>query len=370
MYVFGKRTLLPGVAELQPGFVEIDGAQVVRSGAGRPTDGPFETVDTLVPGYVDVHCHGGGGVAFATDNAADVDTVLATHRVKGTTTMMASLVTAPLDVLEQQVRLLAPMALSHRIAGIHIEGPWLAVEHRGAHPENLLRDPNTPDVVKILDAGQGTVRMVTLAPERTNALAATRLIVERGCVVAVGHTDGDYDAAHAGVEAGATGATHLFNGMPELLHRDPGPALALWRDPRVWLELIADGIHTNLDLIAHVMASAPGRAVLITDAIAAAGAGDGDYIVGAIPIEVREGVARMKGGGRLAGSTLTLDRAVRIAVSAGVDQADALRAATENPADYLGLDQVGRLAPGCRADLLDLDDELNVRRVMWGGQWI
>jgi len=362
--------MLSGMAELQPGFVEVDGDRVVGVGAGSPDGMPVETVDTLAPGYVDVHSHGGGGAAFATDDPADVHTVLATHRARGTTTMMASLVTAPLGVLEQQVSLLAPLAMSGLIAGIHLEGPWLAVAHRGAHPENLLCDPNNDDVARLLDAGKGMVRMVTLAPERPNALTATRFIVERGSVVAVGHTDGDYDAAHAGVEAGATGATHLFNGMPELLHRQPGPALALWRDPRVWLELICDGIHTNLDLIAHVVASAPRRVVFITDAMAAVGVGDGDYMIGETPVEVRGGVARVKEDGRIAGSTLTLDRAVRIAVSAGVDQADALRAATENPAAYLGLEQVGRLAPGCRADLLDLDAELNVRRVMWGGQWI
>jgi len=367
--IAGDRALLPGVEGLVPGWVEIEGGVIVAAGQGAPPRAPDEVASTLAPGYVDVHSHGGGGAAFGTDDPADVETVLATHRAKGTTTMVASLVTGTIDTLAQQVALLAGFVEDGKLAGIHLEGPWLSAEHKGAHPEHLLCDPSPADVTRLLDAGRGGVRMITLAPERDGALAAIAASVARGCVAAVGHTAAGFETVEAAIDAGATGATHLFNGMPEMTHRTPGPVLALWRDSRVWLELVCDGVHVDPRLIAHVMATAPGRAVFVTDAMAAAGAQDGDYMLGELAVEVRGGVARLAEGGSIAGSTLTLDRAVRTAVGAGVPVADALRAATVQPARYLGLSGVGALAPGCRADVVDLDGGLNVTRVMVAGRW-
>ena len=189
-------------------------------------------------------------------------------------------------------------------------------------------------------------------------------------VVAIGHTDADFDISRAAIDAGARGATHLFNAMAPLRHRDPGPVLALWADPRVHLELIMDGVHVRPELVAFVMATEPHRVVLVTDAMAAAAGADGDYVLGELPVEVRDGVARIAGTDTIAGSTLTLDRAVRNCVAAGVPLAQAVRAATSVPADYLGLADVGRLATGKRADLAVLADDLTVMRVMQRGAWV
>jgi len=189
-------------------------------------------------------------------------------------------------------------------------------------------------------------------------------------MASVGHTAADDACARAAIAAGARGATHLFNAMPDLLHRAPGPSLPLWTARHVWVELVCDGVHVAADLVAHVMTSKPDRCVLITDAMAATGVGDGDYKLGALNVEVRGGVARLAGSTTIAGSTLTLDRAVRTAVGAGVPLELALQAATSHPADYIGLPGVGRLDKGCFADLVVLDEKLDVAKVMRRGEWV
>ncbi len=271
--------------------------------------------------------------------------------------------------LKRQLDCLAGLVESGELAGIHLEGPWLALKYKGAHPPALLTDPVPAEVAELLDAGRGAVRMVTLAPERTGALESIALMTGRGVVAAIGHTDADYDACRAAIDAGVTGATHLFNAMAPLRHREPGPVLALWEDRRVYLELILDGVHVRPELVAFVMGTAPDRVVLVTDAMAAAASDDGDYVLGELPVEVRDSVARIAGTDTIAGSTLTLDAAVRHAVAAGVPLAQAVRSATALPSDYLGLADVGRLAPGLRADLAVLDESLFVTRVLHRGSW-
>ena len=204
--------------------------------------------------------------------------------------------------------------------------------------------------------------MVTIAPELDGGLDAVALVAGRGIVAAVGHTDASYEVVREAIARGARGATHLFNAMPPLLHRAPGPILALLDDDRVWLELICDGVHMDLDLVRYVVAGQPGRAVLITDAMAAAGCSDGDYQLGDLPVEVCCGVARIAGQDTIAGSTLTLDAALRHAIASGVDWTTAVRAVTVNPAAYLGLSDVGSLAAGHWADAVALDADWNVGR--------
>jgi len=363
--IAADRLLTPdGLVE---GWVEVDGARVAAVGVGAPPRPPDRSYDVVSPGFVDLHCHGGGGVHFA-DGATAARTVLATHLARGTTTMLASLATASLDDLTAQVRALAPLVDADELAGVHLEGPWLAESHKGAHEASLLRDPVLADVQRLVHAGP--VRLVTIAPERPGALGAISWLASQGVVVAVGHTGADTATTWAAIRAGATGATHLFNAMPELLHRAPGPVLPLWWDPGVWVELICDGVHVAPDLVAHVMATKPVRCVLITDAMAATGVDDGEYRLGNLDVEVRDGVARLAGQTTLAGSTLTLDHAVRVAVDAGVPLELALRAATCHPADYLGLPDVGRLTPGAFADLVALDDSLEVVDVMRRGAFL
>ncbi len=370
MLISAPRMLLEDAAQLTAGWVEVAGERIVATGAGDPPRAADAAVEgTLVPGYVDVHAYVVGSESSVTENPQDVLTATAAHRRLGTTAMVASLVTGTMDDLHRQVACLAGLVETGDLMGIHLEGPWLAEKFKGAHPPRLLTDPHPADVAALLETGRGAVRMATIAPERAGAMESIRLMVEAGCLAAIGHTDADYETTVAAIEAGARGATHLFNAMPPLLHRTPGPALALWEDERVTVELVMDGVHVRPELVAWVMATAPGRVALVTDAMAAAAHVDGDYILGELPVEVRGGIARLAGLDTIAGSTLTLDRAVRNAVAAGVGLVDALRAASTVPADYLGLETVGRIAAGKRADLAVLDDDLNVTRVMWRGSW-
>ena len=338
----------------------VDGAEVLDLG------------DALItPGLVDVHSHGGGGGEFGIDPA----TVLELHRRHGSTTMIASLVTGALDVLEGQVRMLTELVAAGELAGIHLEGPWLAPGKKGAHPLELLRPPGLAEVARLIDAGmlpsgRSAVRMITVAPELAEGLDAVALMAHRGVVAAVGHTEADLDITRDAIEAGATGATHLFNAMPPLLNRAPGPILALAADERVWLELIVDGVHVHPDLVAETIKRYGDRVVLVTDAMAAAGMPDGDYMLGELAVEVCDGIARLTVGGAIAGSTLTLDKAVRTAIAAGVDPWQALRAATSLPARYLDIPGVGALAPGLAANLVVWTDDWQVRGVMRHGEWL
>jgi N-acetylglucosamine-6-phosphate deacetylase len=243
-------TVVTGRELLRPGWIEVDRGKVRAIGAGDPPRradlelGPV----TVVPGFVDMHVHGGGGAAFPAD-PADLDLATATavdfHRRHGTTTTIASLVTAHPAELLAQVRAMAEQVQSGMVAGIHLEGPWLAAERCGAHELSALRDPDPAELDLVLAAGGGTIRMVTLAPERTGGLAAIRRIVDAGAVAAVGHTEATYANALAAVDAGATVATHLFTAMRPVHHREPGPVLALMEDPRVTVELITDGVHLH-----------------------------------------------------------------------------------------------------------------------------
>jgi N-acetylglucosamine-6-phosphate deacetylase len=364
-----ERILFPDSAEPEPGWLEIAGDRIVATGTGA-APAAAEVLDGLVvPGYVDVHCHGGGGASFVTEDPAEARRAVATHRRLGVTTTVASLVTGALPDLARQVACLAGLVEAGDLAGIHLEGPWLAPGQKGAHPPDLLGDPRPDAIRALLEAGRGTIRMVTIAPELPGAPAAIRLFADEGVLAAIGHTDADYDTCRAAIAAGARGATHLFNAMAPLRHREPGPVLALWEDHRVGLELILDGVHVRPELVAFVLATAPGRVLLVTDAMAAAGASDGHYVLGELAVEVRGGVARLAGTDTIAGSTLTLDRAVANAVAAGVAPAVAVRAATRVPADHLGLADVGRLAAGRRADLVVLDPDWQATRVLRAGEW-
>lgn len=368
MLIAAERVLLPTRPDFVAGWVEVAGDVITAVGEGAPPRRADQHVSgTLVPGFVDVHCHGGGGAAFATDDPADVDTALAAHRAVGTTSLVASLITASVPVLQRQIAILSERVRAGDLAGIHLEGPWLALGFKGAHAPKLLSDP-IPDVVAaLLDAAGGAVRMATIAPELPGAMEAIAVMIAHHCLPAIGHTAADYATAKAAIAVGATGATHIFNAMPALDHRDPGPILAFLDDPRVMVELIFDGIHVSPELAAFVMRIIADRVVLVTDAMAAAGAPDGDYLLGELPVEVRDRVARLAGKRTIAGSTLTLDRAVRNAVAQGIPLAQAVRSATSLPADYLNLDGVGRISVGNKADLVILDDDAVVTGVMYRG---
>jgi N-acetylglucosamine-6-phosphate deacetylase len=358
---------------LSPGWLEIEGDRVGGTGEGRPPRAPDVDLGerTVAPGFVDVHVHGGGGASFGEADERAVTTVVDTHRRQGTTTMMASLVTDTVPALTSAVRTLAAAAADGLVAGVHLEGPWLSPRHAGAHDTALLRDPDPTDLQLLLDAGAGAVRMVTIAPELPGGLPAVRQLVRAGVVAAVGHTDATYDVTRTALDAGASVGTHLFNAMRSLHHREPGPPTALLQHPDAFVELVCDGVHLHPAVLRLAMHVKPSRTLLVTDAMAAAGAGDGSYQLGSLAVSVRDGVARLDDSGAIAGSTLTMAAAVRYAVTvAGLPLLEVVRAATSTPAAALGLSGVGALRPGHRADLVVLDDAVRVTRVMRSGRWV
>nr|WP_218885572.1 amidohydrolase family protein [Kineococcus aurantiacus] len=359
-----RGTVRTGARVLPGGWALLERGEVLRVGTG-PAPAADETVEGahVVPGFVDVHCHGGGGASFG-GPVEDAATVVATHRAHGTTTLVASLVTRPVEELAATLDAYADLVADGVLAGVHLEGPWLSPDHRGAHDPALLRTPDPADLDRLL--GTGLVRVVTIAPELPGGLDAVRRTAAAGAVAAVGHTGAGADVVREAVEAGATWATHLFNAMPPLHHRDPGPVAALLEDERVTVELIADGVHLHpltVSLAAH--RAGPGRVALVTDAMAATGSADGRYRLGDLDVDVVGGVARLVEGGSIAGSTLTLDRALRFAVTrAGLELDDALAAVTSTPARGLGRTDVGHLEPGARGGAVVLTDDLTVHRVL------
>ncbi|WP_127820228.1 N-acetylglucosamine-6-phosphate deacetylase, partial [Microbacterium sp. CPCC 204701] len=295
-------------------WVLFDDGLVAATGVGDRPDAD-EIVDggggCLVPGFVDIHGHGGGGASF--DDGLDAVRVgRALHRAHGTTRAVISLVTASLDEMAARAAMVADACASDpTILGSHLEGPFLDPGHKGAHTAGLLRAPDAASVDLLLEAGRGTIRQVTLAPELRGADDAIRRFTEAGVVVAVGHTDADAAGAHRAFDAGATVLTHAFNAMRGIHHRAPGPVVAALRDDRVTLEVIADGVHVDMELITTLFAVAGNRIALVTDAMAAAGSADGRYELGGLAVTVSDGVARLDDGGSIAGSTLTQDAAVR-----------------------------------------------------------
>lgn len=372
--IAGARIVTPdGV--LEDGWLEVSGQRIAGLGTGEPPRPADRDVAGrwLVPGFVDIHSHGGGGGSVVGADPDQVRAFVATHRAHGTTSLMASLVTGNYDDLERDVRALAGMVDDGLVAGIHLEGPWISPARKGAHDESALRAPEPGAVRRLLDAGRGTVRMVTLAPELEHGLDAVRAVADAGVVAAVGHTDAGYDVARQAVDAGATVATHLFNAMAPVHHRKPGPIVALLEDERVTVELILDGVHLHPAIARHVRAAAgAGRVALVTDAIDATDIGDGDYVLGGLPVRVTGGEARLVEGGSIAGSTLTMDRAFRFAVEqGGFTVPEAVEATSANPARVLGIgDRVGALAAGLQADLVVLDESLRVEAVMSRGSWL
>ncbi|MGP3735102.1 N-acetylglucosamine-6-phosphate deacetylase [Streptomyces sp. GDS52] len=376
----GARVVLP-TGTVDDGRVTVDGTRITATApANAPSDTPESAAETLdltghwlVPGFVDLHNHGGGGASFTSGTVDDVLKGIHTHRLHGTTTLVASTVTGDLDFLARRAGLLAELAEQGDIAGVHFEGPFISPCRKGAHSEELLRDPDPAEVRKLIDAAHGHARMVTLATELPGGLDSVRLLAEHGVIAAVGHTDATYEQTVAAIDAGATVATHLFNAMPALGHRAPGPVTALLEDERVTVELINDGTHLHPAALRLAFRHAgPGRVAFITDAMDAAGFGDGRYMLGPLEVDVEDGVARLVEGGSIAGSTLTLDRALKRAVTVdGLPVEHAVAALSANPARLLGMDdRIGSLEPGKDADLVVLDAEFTLRGVMRRGEWV
>ena len=352
------------------GWVLVVGDTIHAVGSGPDAPAADAVVDlgdaVLTPGSVDLHGHGGATRAYEDD---DFTAALAAHRSHGTTRSVLSLVANPLpELAASMAHVRAVMADDPLVLGVHLEGPFLSPHNKGAHNASFLVDPTPSAVDMLLEAGEGVLRQITIAPELPGALDAVARFVDAGVVVAVGHTVATHDQARAAFDAGATLLTHAFNAMPGLHHRAPGPIGAAVADDRVTLELILDGVHVHPVVATTLFRAAPGRVALITDAMGAAGAADGEYRLGSLEVTVTDGIAHVAGTDTIAGSTLTQDQALRNAVSlAGRTLPEAVAALTSVPARALGLgDRFGRLAPGYAADLVALSPDLEVRRV-WGG---
>lgn len=360
------RVLTPeGVVE---GSLRIEDGTIAAVGAGGGASGESVENRLIAPGFVDIHVHGGGGHDMSA-SPEDMVGGVRFHRGRGTTTTLVSLVTAPVDALCEQLSWAADLADAGEIAGAHLEGPFLSHARCGAQNPDHLLEPDLAAFARMVEAARGHLRVITVAPELPGALELIEAAVAAGVTAAVGHTDATYDEATAAFERGATLATHLFNGMRPIHHREPGPVFASL-DAGVPCETINDGIHLHPAVLREVLARGSDRLVLITDAIDATGVGDGEYVLGGQQVWVKDGAARLANGS-LAGSSLTMDSAFARAVRNGVPLQVASAAASANPARVLGLDgAVGALTPGARADLVELDDELHVIRVMRAGSWV
>lgn len=330
--------------------------------------------DRVSPGLIDLHMHGGGG-ATVDDGAAASRVAIAAHRAHGTTRALLSFVSAPVPDLVARLNWTRELvAEDPTVLGAHLEGPFLSLERKGAHQEAALCEPGTDVVAALIEAGRGVLRQITIAPELPGALDAIAAFSAAGVVPAVGHTVADLEHTERAFDAGARLLTHAFNAMPGLGHRAPGPVAAAFDRPEVTLELILDGVHLDARIAALAFTLAPGRVALITDAMAAAGEADGDYQLGGLDVSVKAGVARLSGSDTIAGSTLTLDQAIRRAVTdAHCTPSAAVAAATMTPARLLGLDRsgsdlrLGSLRPGYTADLVRFDADWNVRDVWVAG---
>ena len=367
--------LVSGLDTVADAWVRFDGDRVAARGIGDawrddlPADASVTDAAgrTLVPGFIDLHCHGAGG-ASVEEGAEAIQTLLAVHTAHGTTRTVLSLVTAPVDLLCDRLQVIAGVAATDpRVLGAHLEGPFLDHDFRGAHDPLQLRAADAATVERLLEASGGTLRQITIAPEHPGAAEAIARFVDVGVAVAVGHTGADFETALAAFGAGASILTHAFNGMRGIHHRAPGPVVAAMHADHVTLEVINDGVHVHPDVVRLAFAGAHGRVALVTDAMAAAGAADGAYRLGSLGVVVEGGIARLLEGGSIAGSTLTQDAALRRAVvDCGIPLDEAVGAVTVAPAAAIGrAHDLGRLDPGYAADAVLLTPDLDVEAV-WG----
>lgn len=373
----------PAADVLDDGAIWLAGDRIEWCGpaSALPPGAPdrVEQVPIILPGLVDLHCHGGAGHTFSADRES-ARAIAAHHASNGTTSLLASLVSAPADELLGQIEALRELVEDGTLAGLHLEGPFIAADMCGAQNPAAIIDGNPALLRQWLEAGRGTVRTITLAPETAHFDELLSLCREHGVVPSVGHTAATAGEMRQALEHNPRGpwsATHLFNRMPPLDHRHPGPIAVLLETARhapetMVLELIADGAHLDPDTVRMVfgLVGADGIA-LITDAMAAAGMTDGDYTLGALDVEVRDGTARLASPdgtqGAIAGGTSRLLENVRRCRDWEIPLADAVAAASSTPARLIGYNDIGILAPGRSADVVATSDELEVLQVYRAG---
>ena len=370
--------------EITDAVVVVQGSKIAAIGSRGLVDLPRGVREiaasgkTVVPGFVDVHIHGAGGHDVMEGTREALEIIAATVAPHGTTSLVATTVTASEKETRDSVAGIAHFILntsqyptrelSAEILGIHFEGPFISPARRGVHPAKWILRPSLEVLAQLLAEARGTAQILTLAPELPGALELIEAARKAGLVVSLGHTDATYEQAQAAIEAGATHAAHVYNAMRPFSHRGTGVLGAVLTSPKVSAELIADGVHVDEAAMRMLVdLKTPERVILVSDGISATGMPDGKYQLGMFEVQVSAGVARNTEG-KLAGSTLTLDRALRTMVALGVPLASALRMVTANPARQIGLGaRKGVLAPGADADLVFLNDKLEVSGVMTRG---
>jgi len=356
---------------IRDGEIEMVGPRSGMELPSRATESRA-TDSTAIPGFVDVHIHGAGGHDVMEANETALSTITGRLAAFGTTSLLATTITASADDTCRSVEGIAKYISGQyqtnearaEILGIHFEGPFLSKERRGVHPTEWLQLPSAELLQRFLQAASGNARVLTIAPELLAAMPCIDAARSLGMVVSIGHTDATYEQARAAVAHGAHHATHVYNAMRPFTHRDPGVIGAVLTTPEVTAELIADGIHVD-EIAMKVLLQAKGAqgVVLISDGTSATGMPDGEYMLGGLKVTVNGGVCR-NAEGRLAGSTLTLDRALRNIVGLGIPLADAVRMLTLNPATLLGIEfKKGALRTGADADIVLLNDGLEIERV-------
>lgn len=379
MHIRGR--VLSATQDVADGVISVAGERITAVHslaewvATHPSSAELPFEGTVLPGLVDIHVHGGAGHRFDTVDQGEAAGAAEYHRARGSTTVLAGIVSAAPDAMVAQVAALRELAESGVIGGIYAEGPFLAAKRCGAHDPRYLIDPNAGLVRRLLAAAGGQLRIMTLAPELPGFDSVAGLLADHGVTVSLGHSDADFACFREALRphGPARSVTHLGNGMPPLHHRSAGPvaaALTAAAGGNASVELIGDGVHVDSGFGALAFAVAPGRVALITDAMAAAGMPDGAYRLGSQDVRVSDGVARIANGS-IAGGTAHLLRCLVWAVrECGVSLADAVRAATATPAGIAGLADVGEVRAGGYADLLVVDDELALRRVLYRGRWL
>lgn len=359
---------------IEPATVVIENGRIKRVLEGKSEEGINLEGKILVPGFVDTHIHGCCGYD-ANDGTVESFLRMSESLVKyGVTSFIPTTVTASHEeLLKASIAVAEAMNVQKRelrgarILGLHLEGPYINVEAKGAQNPAFIRKPDFNEFLEYWMASKGNIREITLAPEIEGALEFIGKVSELGVIVQIGHTRATYEETKRGIIAGAKKATHLFNAMRGFHHREPGTVGACLESDDVYLELICDLIHVSAVAIKLVYKVAgPERIVLITDAISAAGLPDGKYELGGLRVVVKEGICRLEDG-TLAGSTLTMDKAVKNLVKIGIPLRDVLIMATATPARALGRADIGVIKPGSNADLVVLNEKLEVEKTYIGG---
>ena len=354
MIITAARAVIEG-EERSDVWLDIREGLIHEIGDGTHPSAERKFSGTLIPGFVDIHCHGGGGYYFSNPDSDHIRIAIDIHRQAGTTTQYASLVTTDLSQLKAQIESLIPFVRSGDLAGIHLEGPYLSRAKCGAHAPELLRAPHLEEVQSLIEWGQGTIAMVTIAPELEGALESITWLASQGIVAAIGHSDADADTARAAIDAGAKVVTHFTNAMAKMVGGQ-SMATEVLDDSEISLELINDGTHVPIDVIEVLKKNALDRIILVTDAMSAAGGNDGKYLIGNLEVEVKDSIARLVSNGSLAGSTLTMERAfINFVNKDGVHIVDAVLASSTHAAKVFRLNSVGSISVGKKADILHFD---------------